>query len=163
MAPLRHGVFTPNCNKTSWDYWFVAQELKFKVWLRSKLNWQRYMWFEVWEKVTWRWMDGWWMDGWLKLVKFKDRSEAINILYDINCSWPVTWRMASSLTLWIIMICDYLLVYQIQETNSDHVKFYKKNWQQLKIFSIDLNFKNICILISFLQSNHQIYAEDSGK
>ena len=30
MAPLRHGVVTPNCNKTSWDYWFVAQELKFK-------------------------------------------------------------------------------------------------------------------------------------
>ena len=31
MAHLRHGVVTSNCKQTSWDYWFVAQELKFKV------------------------------------------------------------------------------------------------------------------------------------
>ena len=30
MAPLGHGVFTPNCKKISWDYWFVAQELNLK-------------------------------------------------------------------------------------------------------------------------------------
>ena len=36
MAPLRHGVVTPNYKETSWDYWFVAQELK------SKLNQKRY-------------------------------------------------------------------------------------------------------------------------
>ena len=28
MVPLRHGVVTPNCKATSWDSWFVAQELK---------------------------------------------------------------------------------------------------------------------------------------
>ena len=42
MASLRHGVVPPNCKQTSWDYWFVAQELKFKVSLKYKLNWQRY-------------------------------------------------------------------------------------------------------------------------
>ena len=43
MAPVRHGVVTPNCKQTSWDYWFEAQELKFEVSERSELNWQRYM------------------------------------------------------------------------------------------------------------------------
>ena len=42
MAPLRHGVITPNYKKTSWNYWFVGQELKFKISYRSELNWQRY-------------------------------------------------------------------------------------------------------------------------
>ena len=28
MAPLRHGVVTPNCKLTNYDYWFVAQKLK---------------------------------------------------------------------------------------------------------------------------------------
>ena len=42
MAPLRHGVVTPNCKQTSWDHWFVAQELKFKVSERSELNWNKY-------------------------------------------------------------------------------------------------------------------------
>ena len=42
MAPLRHWVVTPNCKYTSSNYWFVAQELKFKVSKRSELNWQRY-------------------------------------------------------------------------------------------------------------------------
>ena len=31
MAPLRHGVVTPNCKYSDWDYWFVAKELKSKV------------------------------------------------------------------------------------------------------------------------------------
>ena len=34
-------------------------------------------------------------------------------LEDVNSSWLGTWRMGSSLTSWIIMICDYLLVCQI--------------------------------------------------
>ena len=42
MAPLRLGVITPNFKQTSWDYRFVAQELKFKNSQSSKLNWQRY-------------------------------------------------------------------------------------------------------------------------
>ena len=42
MAPLRHGAVTPNCKYISWDYWFVAQELKFKVSKTSELIWQRY-------------------------------------------------------------------------------------------------------------------------
>ena len=42
MAPSRHGVVTPNYKNTSWDYWFVGQELKFEISYRSKLNWQRY-------------------------------------------------------------------------------------------------------------------------
>ena len=35
-------LITPNCKYTSWDYWFVAQELKLKVSERSEFNWQRY-------------------------------------------------------------------------------------------------------------------------
>ena len=31
MAPLRHGIVTPNCKEICWDYWFVEQELKCKV------------------------------------------------------------------------------------------------------------------------------------
>ena len=31
MATLGHGVVTPNCKQRNWDYWFVTQELKFKV------------------------------------------------------------------------------------------------------------------------------------
>ena len=42
MAPIRHGVVTPNCKYITWDNWFVGQELKFKFSLRSELNWQRY-------------------------------------------------------------------------------------------------------------------------
>ena len=42
MDPLINGVLTPNCKQTSWDYWFVAQELKLKVSLRFELNQQRY-------------------------------------------------------------------------------------------------------------------------
>ena len=42
MAPLRHGVVAQNCKQTSWDYWFVEQELEFEVSLRSELNQQRY-------------------------------------------------------------------------------------------------------------------------
>ena len=38
MAPLRHGVVTPNCKKTSWDHRFVGQEPKYKVSYRSELN-----------------------------------------------------------------------------------------------------------------------------
>ena len=36
MVPSRHGVIIPNCKQTICDYWFVAQELKFKVLLRSE-------------------------------------------------------------------------------------------------------------------------------
>ena len=42
MAPSRHGAVTPNCKLSTWDHWFVAQELKFEVSLRSEFNWQRY-------------------------------------------------------------------------------------------------------------------------
>ena len=42
MAPLKHGVVTPNYKKTSCDYWFTGLELKFKISYRSELNWQRY-------------------------------------------------------------------------------------------------------------------------
>ena len=43
MVPIRHWVVTPNYKQISWDYWFVAQELKFKGSKNFKLNWQRYL------------------------------------------------------------------------------------------------------------------------
>ena len=42
MAPLRHGVVTPNWKETNLDYWFVAQELKVKISKRYELNRPRY-------------------------------------------------------------------------------------------------------------------------
>ena len=42
MAPLQQEVVPPNCKYTSWDYWFVVQEIKSKASYRSEFNLQLY-------------------------------------------------------------------------------------------------------------------------